>query len=172
MRKDNLKEIRQIDLDDTVAFFDKYIRQHARPAEATAFDNLVATAQRSIDNNEPDAEFGAHMRELSGRSFEILWRQPWFVVENFRHLVSTADLYMDKHRFEELAQKGMQLIESEDIQKLENLTQQERMELSFIRSDAIEELRDVIRDIMALPRIGGGDHNEMRDLVANVLIKE
>ena len=172
VRKDNLKEIRQIDLDDTVAFFDKYIRQHARPAEATAFDNLVATAQRSIDNNEPDAEFGAHMRELSGRSFEILWRQPWFVVENFRHLVSTADLYMDKHRFEELAQKGMQLIESEDIQKLENLTQQERMELSFIRSDAIEELRDVIRDIMALPRIGGGDHNEMRDLVANVLIKE
>ena len=172
VRKENLKEIRQIDLDDTVAFFDKYIRQHARPAEATAFDNLVATAQRSIDNNEPDAEFGAHMREFSGRSFEILWRQPWFVVENFRHLVSTADLYMDKRSFDELAQRGMQLIESDDIQKLENLTQQERMELSFIRSDAIEELRDVIRDIMALPRIGGGDHNEMRDLVANVLIKE
>lgn len=170
VRKENLKEIRQIDLDDTVAFFDKYIRQHARPAEATAFDNLVATAQRSIDNNDPDTEMGNHLRELSGRNFEILWRQPWFVVDTFRDLVSNRDLYMDKHRFDELVQKGMQLIESEDIQKLENLTQQERMELSFIRSNAIEELRDVIRSIMTLPRIDGSEQNE-GDLVANVLIK-
>ena len=172
VEKENLKEIRQIDLDDTVAFFDTYIRQHARPSEASAFDNLVATAQRSIDNNEPDTEFGMRLEELSRRNFEILWRQPWFVIEQFKHLVSSPDLYIDKHSFEELAQRGIQLIESDDIQKLENLTQQERMELSFIRSDAIEELRDVIRDMMALPRIGGGDHNEMRDLVANVLIKE
>ena len=170
VRKENLKEIRQIDLDDTVAFFDKYIRQHARPAEASAFDNLVATAQRSIDNNDPDTELGTHLRELGGRSFEILWRQPWFVVDTFRDLVSTPHLYMDKHRFDELVQKGMQLIESEDIRKLEELTQQERMELSFIRSDVIEELRDVIRSIMSLPRIGGSEQNE-GDLVANVLIK-
>ena len=170
VRKENLKEIRQIDLDDTVAFFDNYIRQHARPAEATAFDNLVATAQRSIDNNDPDTDWGGHLRELRGRNFEILWRQPWFVVDSFRDLLSNRHLYMDKHRFEELALKGMQLIESEDIQQLENLTQQERMELSFIRSETIEELRDVIRSIMSLPRIGGSEQNE-GDLVANVLIK-
>lgn len=171
VRKENLKEIRQIDLDETVAFFDKYIRQHARPAEATAFDNLVATAQRSIDNNDPDTELGTHLRELGGRSFEILWRQPWFVVDTFRDLVSNRDLYMDKPRFDELVEQGMQLIASEDIQRLENLTQQERMELSFIRrSDVIEELRDVIRSMMSLPRIGGSEQNQ-GDLVANVLIK-
>ena len=168
VRKENLTEIRQIDLDETVAFFDTHIRRHARPTEADAFDTLVATAQRSIGN--PRSEFEDHLRELGGRSFEILWRQPWFVVDSFRDLVSNRDLYMDQPRFGELVEQGMQLIASEDIQRLENLTQQERMELSFIRSEAIEELRDVIRSIMALPRIGGSEQNE-GDLVANVLIK-
>lgn len=169
VRKDNLKVIRQNDLDDIVSFFDTYLRQNARPSEATTFDNLVTTAQRAIDNN--DSDFESHLDELNRRNFEILWRQPWFVIENFRHLVSAPHLFTDRHRFNELAGRGMQLIESDDIQKLENLTQKERMELSFIRSDAIEELRDVVRELILLPRIGGGDRSEMQDLVVNVLSK-
>ena len=41
VRKEHLKEIRQIDLDGVVSFFDEHIRQHARPSEASAFDNLA-----------------------------------------------------------------------------------------------------------------------------------
>lgn len=41
VRKEHLKEIRQIDLDGVVSFFDKHIRQDGRPSEATAFDNLA-----------------------------------------------------------------------------------------------------------------------------------
>ena len=143
VRKEHLKEIRQIDLDGVVSFFDEYIRQHARPSEASAFDNLAKTAQRSIDRNDKDFEY--HLDELKGKNFEILWRQDWFVVERFKSMVNSPHLFADKHRFEELAQIGTQLMRSDDIEKLRAVVAQ----LSMIR-------------------IGGGPDNEMFD-VANII---
>ena len=165
VKKDNLKVIRQMDLDDTLTFFDTYIRQHARPSEATEYDNLVATAQRSINNNDSDEVFESLLSQLKGRNFEILWRQPWFVIEQFKHLENRPYTFRDRLRFEELARSGRQLIEREGLDK-------DPPQGPIIDTPAIGELREVVRDLMLLPRIGGGDHNEMRDLVANVLIKE
>lgn len=143
VRKEHLKEIRQIDLDGVVSFFDEHIRQHARPSEASAFDNLAKTAQRSIDRNDKDFEH--HLDELKGKNFEILWRQDWFVVERFKWMVSSPHLFADKHRFEELAQIGTQLM----------------------RSDDIEKLRAVVAQLSTI-QIGGGPDNEMFD-VANII---
>ncbi|MES9830090.1 MAG: Hsp70 family protein [Candidatus Thiodiazotropha sp.] len=143
VRKEHLKEIRQIDLDGVVTFFDEHIRQHARPSEASGFDNLAKTAQRSIDRNDKDFEH--HLDELKGKNFEILWRQDWFVVERFKWMVSSPHLFADKHRFEELAQVGTQLMRSDDIEKLRAVVAQ----LSMIQ-------------------IGGGPDNEMFD-VANII---
>jgi molecular chaperone DnaK len=143
VRKAHLKEIRQIDLDGVVSFFDEHIRQHARPSEATAFDNLARIAQRSIDRNDRDFEY--HLDELKGKNFEILWRQDWFVVERFKWMVSSPHLFSDRHRFEELAKIGTQ----------------------FMRSDDIEELRTVVAELYSI-KIGGGSDNEMLD-VANII---
>lgn len=146
VRKEHLKEIRQIDLDGVVSFFDEYIRQHARPSEATAFDNLARTAQRYIDRNDQD--FEQHLDELKGRYFEILWRQDWFVVERFKSMVNSPHLFADKHRFEELSNIGAQLMRSDDIEKLRAVVAQ----LSMIQ-------------------IGGGPDNEMSDVanMANII---
>jgi len=143
VRKEHLKEIRQIDLDGVVSFFDEHIREHARPSEASGFDNLAKTAQRSIDRNDKDFEH--HLDELKGKNFEILWRQDWFVVERFKWMVSSPHLFADKHRFEELAQIGTQLM----------------------RSDEIEKLRAVVAQLSMI-QIGGGPDNEMFD-VANII---
>jgi molecular chaperone DnaK len=143
VRKEHLKEVRQIDLDGVVSFFDEYIRQHARPSEATAFSNLARTAQRSIDRNDKDFEH--HLDELKGRNFEILWRQDWFVVERFKSMVNSPHLFADKHRFEELSNIGAQLMCSDDIEKLRAVVAQ----LSMIQ-------------------IGGDPDNEMFD-VANII---
>ncbi len=143
VRKEHLKEIRQIDLNSVVSFFDDHIREHARPSETSAFDNLVKTAQRSIDRNDKDFEH--HLDELRGKNFEILWRQDWFVVERFKHMVSSPHLFADKHRFDELAQIGTQLMRSDDIEKLRAVVAQ----LSMIQ-------------------IGGSPDNEMFD-VANIV---
>jgi len=142
-RKEHLKEIRQIDLDGVVSFFDEYIRQHARPSEASAFDNLAKTAQRSIDRNDKDFEY--HLDELKGKNFEILWRQDWFVVERFKSMVRSPHMFADKLRFAELTKIGTQLMQSDNIVKL----------------------RVVVGELYSI-KIGSGSENDLMD-VANIL---
>ena len=55
-RQSHLKEIRQLELDKAVDTFNKGVREYARPSEETAFDNLVKTARRDIENNSADFE--------------------------------------------------------------------------------------------------------------------
>lgn len=116
VRKEHLKEIRQIDLDNVMSFFDQYIRQYARPSEESSFDNLAKTAQRSIDRNDND--FESHLDELKGKNFEILWRQDWFVVERFKRMAESPYLFADRQRFEELVGIGTRHMRADDIDKL------------------------------------------------------
>lgn len=143
VRKEHLKEIRQIDLDRVVSIFDKYVRKHARPSEATTFDNLVKTAQRFIDKNDKDFEH--NLDKLKGRNFEILWRQDWFVVDRFKWMVSSPHLFTDKHRFEELAKIGTQ----------------------FMRSDNIEKLRTVVGQLYSI-KMGSGSEDDLLE-EANII---
>ena len=143
VRQEHLKEIRQIDLDRHVSFFDEHIRQHARQSEATAFDNLAKTAQRSIDRNDKDFEH--HLDELKRKNVAILWRQDWFVIEQFKSIIRSPHLFVDKHRFEELAQIGTQLM----------------------RTDDIEKLRAVVAQLVMI-QIGGSTDNAMFD-IANII---
>lgn len=116
VRKSHLKEIRQLDLDNCLSFFDEYIRQYARSTEENAFDNLVKTAQRSIDNNSSDFEI--HLDELRGRNFQILWRQDWFVVDRFKMHAEESYLFPDKNRHAELVTLGHEALKNDDIDKL------------------------------------------------------
>jgi molecular chaperone DnaK len=122
VRKEHIKEIRQIDLDNVTSFFDKTVREYARPSEETAFDNLVKTAQRSIDRN--DRDFEHHIDEMRQKNFDILWRQDWFVIERFKQMTNSPRMYIDKQRFEELAKYGTQLMRSDDIDKLRDVVGQ------------------------------------------------
>ena len=116
VRKDNLKEIRQMELDSASKFFNEHIRQFARPSEENAFDNLVRTAQRSIDRNDKD--FESHLNELKGKNFEFLWRQDWFVVERFKWMESSPHHFADPARFKELVAIGMSSLQNDDIDGL------------------------------------------------------
>jgi molecular chaperone DnaK len=116
IRQEHLKEIRQIDLDRAVSFFDKHIRQPARPSESSSFDNLAKTAQNSIDRNDKDFEH--HLAELNSKIWGVLWRQDWFVIERFKSMVSSPHRFTDKHRLAELMQTGEQTIRSDDIESL------------------------------------------------------
>ena len=153
-----------MDLDGTLTFFDMHIRQHARPSETTEYENLVATAQRSIDNNDSDEVFESLLSQLRGRNFEILWRQPWFVIEQFKHLESTPYAFLDRRRFEELARSGRQLIEREGLDR-------ELHQGPIIDTPAIRDLREIVRELMLLPRIGGEQGVDNIDQVANILLK-
>ncbi|MCM1129624.1 MAG: Hsp70 family protein [Alistipes senegalensis] len=127
VRKEHLKEIRRMDLDNVASFFDKHVREYARPSESSAFDNLVKTAQRAIEKN--DRDFEHHIDELRGKNFDILWRQDWFVVERFKWMAGSPHLFADKSRFEELVQAGTRHMRDDDIDKLRAIAAQ----LSIIR---------------------------------------
>lgn len=115
-RKGHLKDIRQLELDKAVDFFDKTVRQHARPTEATSFDNLVKTAQRAIDNNSGD--FESHLDDLRGRNFMILWRQDWFVIDRFKWLAQDTYLFADLSEHAQLVAVGAEALKANDIDKL------------------------------------------------------
>ena len=90
-RSEHLKAIRQIELGKIKQFFHAEVREHARPAEVSSFENLTKTAQRSIDSNSGD--FESLLNDLRGKIYAILWRQDWFIVNRFRWLSENTFLF-------------------------------------------------------------------------------
>lgn len=135
VRKEHLKEIRQLDLDHAKQFFDGHIREHARPSEETSFDNLVRTAQREIDRNGKG--FENHLDELRGKNFEILWRQDWFVVEKFKDMAQSPYNFSDQNRFKELVAAGLELLQTDEIDKLRGVVAQ----LSMMQIGSVSEMQ-------------------------------
>lgn len=121
-RKEHLKEIRQMELDKAVDFFGRLVREHARPTEANAFDNLVKTAQRAIDNNSGD--FEAHLDNLRGKNFLILWRQDWFVIDRFKWLSKDSYLFPDAREHAQLSDIGAEALNANDMDKLRAIVAQ------------------------------------------------
>ena len=115
-RKEHLKDIRQLELDRVIAFFEKAVRQHARPTEASSFDSLVKTAQRALENNSSD--FESHLDDLRSRNFMILWRQDWFVIDHFKRLAQASYLFSDAREHSQLVAVGAEAIKANDIDKL------------------------------------------------------
>lgn len=115
-RKEHLKNIRQLELDKTVEFFDQVVREHARPTEANTFDNLAKTALRAIENNNRD--FESHLDDLRGKNFGILWRQDWFVIDRFKWLAQDVFLFPDAREHAQLVAVGTEALKANDIDKL------------------------------------------------------
>jgi len=118
-RKDNLKEIRQLELEKVVNIFDNIVRKHARTSEASTFDNLTKTAQRAIDKNGGD--FESHLDELRSKNFGILWRQDWFVIDRFKWLAEGSYLFPNAQEHAELVAIGVGALQINDMDKLRNV---------------------------------------------------
>ena len=118
-RESHLKDIRQLELKRVIDFFEKAVRQYARPTEASSFDSLVKTAQRAIDNNSND--FESHLGELRGRNFMILWRQDWFIIDRFKWLAQDVYLFSDLSEHAQLVAIGSEALKVNDIDKLRSV---------------------------------------------------
>ncbi len=119
VRKDHRKPIREMELEKVTEHFNEDVRQYARPSEEKAFDNLVRTAQRSIDRDDND--FESHLDELESRNFQILWRQDWYVVKFFKNITSLPWRFSDAARFKQLVANGKHAIKNDDIDKLRQI---------------------------------------------------
>lgn len=143
-RKENLKEIRQLELDKAVAFFEKAVRPHVRSTEAVSFDSLVKTAQRSIQSNGTD--FESHLDDLRGRSFMILWRQDWFVIDHFKRLAHARHIFSDPIEHEELVALGVEAVKANDIDKLRSVVGQLfSIQVGFADDDEMMVAANIVR---------------------------
>lgn len=118
-RKNHLKEIRQLELDKAIGAFDELARKHARPSEASSFDNLAQTARRVIPGVGGD--FEVHLSELWSRTFMVLWRQDWFVIDRFKWLSTSPHQFPDAVGHAQLVAAGMQALKANDIDRLRQL---------------------------------------------------
>lgn len=152
VRRMNRKSISQIALTKELTFFDMYCRQHARPSEETEFDKLVETAQRAIENN--DTDFDKHLDGLKARVFEVLWRQPFFIIERFKNIRKTVPVYASDPQVNALIHKGEQLLGRDIIKEgYEKLPPEEKYKTAFIDDGTVEELREIVRELMLIPRV-------------------
>lgn len=118
-RKDNLKIIRQMELETIVTFFNKYARELARAAEQQSFDNLAATARRDIENN--GSEFDGYLTELRTKNLTILWRQDWFIEDRFKLRSKEAYLYVNTKEHEALVAQGAKALGDNDFDRLREI---------------------------------------------------
>ena len=138
IRKENLKQIREMELNNTVNFFNECARQYARPTEEKAFDSLVKTAQNSIDRSESD--FESHLKDLRSKNLDILWCQDWFVIDRFKYLINSPHQFIDKKLFAELSQAGIEYIKADNIDKLREVVY--RLSLIQLNSGSEDSLLD------------------------------
>jgi molecular chaperone DnaK len=116
IRATHLKQMRRMDLDHLVEFFNDHVREHAKPSEASQFDNGVRNATRAIESN--DASFEVLLDNLRGKNWDILWRQDFFVLARFQYLAGSPHLFIDQVEFAQLVAVGEQAAKSDDMQKL------------------------------------------------------
>ncbi len=136
VRREHLKEMRQIELDKAVNFFNDLVREHARPLEVSAFDNLVKTATRSMEN--ASGNFEVLLDELYGKSFVILWRQDWFVIDRFKRLSQSAHLFTDAQEHEQYVAAGMEALKANDIEKLRSVVLS--LDANRLKTAGVDEL--------------------------------
>lgn len=116
IRSENLSSIRQLDLDSVAEFFHRHIKEYAKSSEVTAFENMIRSAKRAIDS--PSSEFENIIEQVRIMNWQILWRQDWFVVNEFKQF-STGDYYVtDRQMLGRLLEVGSDAIKRDDMNKL------------------------------------------------------
>lgn len=118
-RQENLKPIRQMELDHCIEFFDKELRKYATPSEVQTFEALARTAQISIDRDETG--FDNTLENMKIKNTWILLRQAWFVVDWYRRITISDVHYLDKKRFAELKAQGERALAADDIDQLRDI---------------------------------------------------
>jgi molecular chaperone DnaK len=143
-RQGHLKEIRLLELDKAVDTFNDLVRQYARPSEEAAFDNLVKTARRDIENNGTD--FEAHLDELRGKSFNIMWREDWFVINRLKWLGESPHLFPNASEHEVLVATGIEALKSNDLDKLRQVVARlDSMRFRPAREDEMISSANIVR---------------------------
>ena len=143
-RQDNLRVIRQAELDSCVESYNQSIRQYASEAEKQVFDSLTKSAQRSIDRN--DSEFEKILEEMKGKNIGVLLQQDWFIIDLYRNLVANPAMFFDRAKFNDLKRMGDQALARGDANLLRPVIGALlQIRVSFDSGDSMADIANTIK---------------------------
>lgn len=116
VRQENLKAIRQMDLDSCIAYFNENVRKYASDAEIQSFENLSRSAQRSIDRN--DSDFENILENMRTKNAAVLLQQDWFIVDIYRVYTASSSGYIDQSQYYKLKEMGDRALRNNDMDTL------------------------------------------------------
>ena len=116
VRKEHLPTIRQLDLASVTEFFRQYVKEHAKPSEVTTFETRARSAKREIDSIP--SEFENIIEQMRIMNWQILWREDWFVIDEFKHFSAGDYDVTDRVLLGRLLEAGNDAIKKDDIDKL------------------------------------------------------
>ena len=156
VREDHQGESRQVDLTSVVSSFE-HVRQHASPSEKEGFDKLTETAQRAIEKG--DDSFEGYLSQLMRKNSDLWWRQPWFIIEEFKRMTRSPESFTNQERFEELVAIGSQFL-PKDISP-------DGQGTAFIDPEITKSLRPVVVEMWWLQH--GRSDKQMDDEPPNII---
>jgi len=119
IKKENITEIRKLELNNMVDFFQENLEQFATNIQRNKFYNLHKSAQKAIDSKSNDFEL--YIDEMRGVNFDILWQQDWFIINRFKYFIENDYLFPNKEEFNHLSNIGLQALENGDMDKLREI---------------------------------------------------
>jgi len=122
IRRDNLRRIRQLELDDALFRFHSQAGDFADPSELESMNKRAAIAQRSVDQNGRD--FEDHLDWIWRQRMRVLWRQDWYIVNLFDHFVGLSDRVNELEKYNRLIEEGRQLQRDKRFEELRRVVNQ------------------------------------------------
>ncbi len=118
-RRNHLEALRNAELDNLREFVAKVTSRFARPSELQAINGLFESAGRVISRQTGD--FETYVDEIKAINHLVLWRQDWFVVDQFRNLADSPHLFVDQPEFQALIEAGAEAVEQADMERLRQI---------------------------------------------------
>ena len=119
LRRTHRRDIRSMDLETVVLWFEETNRGSARPSEVTAFEQMAKHAERAVDR--PGGEFENILDEMRGMNWAIQARQPAWIVQWFRNMAAKSYLFADQEWFDKQVAAGQAAQESGDLDALRRI---------------------------------------------------
>ena len=129
IRKNHINDIRRMELNYVVEYFEDYVKKEAKNSEIATFEAMKRTAKLDIERN--NKEFENTLFEMKVLNFIVMNRQDWFVINRFKKASDRPYNYCDTNKYKMLIIKGEQCIINNDITALRKIM----YELSQIRID-------------------------------------
>ena len=118
--KDNLKSVRQMQLEHWKNNFNNDVRPYCSESEENEFERIFNNLERAISRK--DKSFESTLEELNVKCFGILFtRSKSFVGGFFNYYRERPYNFVSKSAYDKLVNEGMQAISNDDFRKLQQV---------------------------------------------------